>query len=201
MAMGWETGVQFHAGECIFLLATWSREAMGPTQSPVQLEQLSLSPDIKQPERQTDHWTPCSAEVKVARNFTYTPPFMSWCLIKQWILPALLHYSRCVPIRTVIVHLCSKIKAIGAVRNNVKNDKKSVSLKWIYRIIDGRPSCSWTDYCYILVWSSFCIVVTHAVQHSYSASYCFLLIVSYRADVWRPCYNCDYGESVTKHLN
>jgi len=45
----------------------------------------ALSPRAKRPEREADHSTPSSAEVKNVRSYTSTPAyvFMIWCLVKH----------------------------------------------------------------------------------------------------------------------
>jgi hypothetical protein len=62
-----------------------SRTALGPTQSPSQWVAGDLSLGVKQPEREADHSSPYSAEVKNAWSYTYTPQyaFMVWCLVKH----------------------------------------------------------------------------------------------------------------------
>jgi hypothetical protein len=74
----------FRQGLQVFLLATASLPALGPTQPPIQ-----SVPWIKRPGREADHSPPPSAEVKNAWSYTSTPPyiFMVWCLMKQWIRP------------------------------------------------------------------------------------------------------------------
>jgi hypothetical protein len=69
----------------IFLFATVSRPALGPTQPPIQWAPGALFLEVKWPGRKADHSPPSSAEVKNARSYTSTPQyvFMAWCLVKQ----------------------------------------------------------------------------------------------------------------------
>jgi hypothetical protein len=48
-------------------------------------EYQALSPELKQPGHEADHSPPSSAEVKDARSYTSTPPYvcMAWYLVKQ----------------------------------------------------------------------------------------------------------------------
>jgi hypothetical protein len=63
-ATGWTIGVLGFDSRRrlgIFLFTTASRTALGPTQPPIQ---WALSLRVKQPERESDHSPPSSAEVK-----------------------------------------------------------------------------------------------------------------------------------------
>jgi hypothetical protein len=46
------------------LIFTESREALGPTQPPIQWVPWAISPGVKRPGREADHSPPSSAEVK-----------------------------------------------------------------------------------------------------------------------------------------
>jgi hypothetical protein len=59
----------------IFLFATVSRPAVGPTQSPIQ---GALTLGVKRPERETEQSPPSSAEVKNEWNCTSTPQYVLW---------------------------------------------------------------------------------------------------------------------------
>jgi hypothetical protein len=47
-----------------FLFSTSSRPALGSTQLPIQLLPWGLSPGVKRPGSETDHWPPASVKVK-----------------------------------------------------------------------------------------------------------------------------------------
>jgi hypothetical protein len=68
----------------IFLLATASRLALGPTQSPIQWVLAVLS-GVKQMGCEADHSPPSSAKVKKEWSYTSNPQhiFMAWCLVKH----------------------------------------------------------------------------------------------------------------------
>jgi hypothetical protein len=63
----------------IYLYATASRPALGPTQPPIEGVPGPLSQGIKWPGRES------SAEMKNAWNYTSNPPYvvMAWWLVKQ----------------------------------------------------------------------------------------------------------------------
>jgi hypothetical protein len=50
---------------------------------PIQWVPGDLSPELKQPGRETDHSPPTIAQVKKTWTYTSTPPyvFMAWCLV------------------------------------------------------------------------------------------------------------------------
>jgi len=77
----WTPVVRFPAEAGIFLFATVSRPALGPTESPIQLIAGALSLEIMRPEHEVDHSPPCTAEVKI-----FIPPchlqFMYW--LNSW---------------------------------------------------------------------------------------------------------------------
>jgi hypothetical protein len=77
-------GVQFLARLGIFLFATASRWALGPTQSHIQWVPGVLSLEVKWLGLEADHRTPSSTEVNTS-NYTSTPSyaFMVWCLVKH----------------------------------------------------------------------------------------------------------------------
>jgi hypothetical protein len=68
----------------ILLFDTASRQAMEPTQPPIQRVPGVLSLGVKRPGRETDHSPTSSAEVKNAWSYTSTPQyaFMAWCSVK-----------------------------------------------------------------------------------------------------------------------
>jgi len=97
-ATGWTTGVLFPETEMVgfSLSSTTSRPALGPTQPPIRWVPGAFTPRAKRPGREADHLPLCSAEVKNAWSYTYTPPirfhgvvnygrdvFMAWCFVKQ----------------------------------------------------------------------------------------------------------------------
>jgi hypothetical protein len=58
----------------LFLLATTSRLALGPTQPPVQWVAGAFTPGIKRPGSEANHSPPSSAEVKNPWSYTSAPP-------------------------------------------------------------------------------------------------------------------------------
>jgi len=64
---------------------TASRPSPGPTQSPIQLVTVVLSPGVKLPGLETDHSPPSSAKVKYTCSYTCTLQyfFMAWYSAKQ----------------------------------------------------------------------------------------------------------------------
>jgi hypothetical protein len=80
---GW-WGFESRQGLGIFLFTTASRQALGPTQPPIQWVPGALSLGVKRPGREADHSPPSSAEVKNAWSYTSTPQyaFMAWCSVK-----------------------------------------------------------------------------------------------------------------------
>jgi hypothetical protein len=78
-------GFDSRRGLGIFLFATVSRTALGPTQHPIQRVPGVVSVGIKRPAREADHSPPSSAEVKNAWSYTSTPQyvFMTWYLVKN----------------------------------------------------------------------------------------------------------------------
>jgi hypothetical protein len=79
------TGVRYPTGAGIFLLATASRPALGPTQPRIICILGAFSSEVKRPGCEADHPPPSSAEVKNAWHYTSTPTYvlMAWCLIKS----------------------------------------------------------------------------------------------------------------------
>jgi hypothetical protein len=66
-----------------FLFSTSSRQALGPTQLPIQWVPETLSPGVKRLGHEADHSPRTSAEVKKMWIYTSTPlyAFMVYCLI------------------------------------------------------------------------------------------------------------------------
>jgi hypothetical protein len=66
----------------IFVFTTASRQALGPTQPPIQWVPGVLTLGVKRPGREADHSLPSSAEVKNAWSCTSSPQyaFMECCL-------------------------------------------------------------------------------------------------------------------------
>jgi hypothetical protein len=66
-----------------FLFFTWSRPALGPTQSPIERVAGALSAGVKWHGRESDHSPPASAKVKKMWLYRTTPQyaFMVQCLI------------------------------------------------------------------------------------------------------------------------
>jgi len=60
----------------IFMFLTASRQALGPTQPPLQCVPGVLSPRLKWPGRETDRLLPSSVEVKSAWSYTSTPTLL-----------------------------------------------------------------------------------------------------------------------------
>jgi hypothetical protein len=61
---GWITNVPFPEGAKNFPFSIRPRPALGPTKLPLQWIPGPVSPDVKRPQRNADHWTASSAEVK-----------------------------------------------------------------------------------------------------------------------------------------
>jgi hypothetical protein len=91
LGCGLDDGVEFRQGLGIFLCTTAFRPVLGRTQHP---EAYLLG--IKRPEREADHSSQSSAQVKDAWNYTSTPryAFMAWCSVKAqgqlYLLPSYL---------------------------------------------------------------------------------------------------------------
>jgi hypothetical protein len=66
-------GVRVPVGSRIFSKS--SRPTLGSMQPPIQWVPRALSPGLKRPEREADHSTPASAEVKKMWIYTSTPPY------------------------------------------------------------------------------------------------------------------------------
>jgi hypothetical protein len=64
------TGFDSWQGQGIFLFTTASRPAPGPNQSLIK-----WAPGINRPGREADHSPPSSTEIKIAWNYTSTPPY------------------------------------------------------------------------------------------------------------------------------
>jgi hypothetical protein len=82
---GWtaeKSGFDLRLVQEIHLSSTASRAALGPTQSPIQWLMGALSLGIKRLGREVDHSPPSSAEIKNEWSYTYTSPYVLWCLIK-----------------------------------------------------------------------------------------------------------------------
>jgi len=69
----------------IFLMATASKPAPGPTQPPIQRLPGAITPRVKQPGREADHSSLSSAEVKNVWSYTSTPQyvFTASCSVKH----------------------------------------------------------------------------------------------------------------------
>jgi hypothetical protein len=65
-----------------------SRPALGPTQPPIQWIPGALSPGVKRPGREADHWPLSSADVKKMWIYTSAPPYP--CLFTRTVLLRLL---------------------------------------------------------------------------------------------------------------
>jgi len=57
-----------------FLFATTSRQALGPTQHPIQEVPRTPIPGINHPRHEVDHSPPSSAKVKNAWSYTIQSP-------------------------------------------------------------------------------------------------------------------------------
>jgi hypothetical protein len=68
------SGFESQQGLKIFLFATSSRPALGPTQPPIQGVPGALSMGVRRLGREADHSSPSSAEVKNAWSCISTPP-------------------------------------------------------------------------------------------------------------------------------
>jgi hypothetical protein len=75
-------GFDSRRGLGIFLFTAVFRMALGLTQPPIQRVPGALSLGIMRPGRETDHSPPSSVEVKNAWNYTSTPQYVAWCLVK-----------------------------------------------------------------------------------------------------------------------
>jgi hypothetical protein len=69
-------GFESRQGLGIFLFATASRTALGPTHPPVQWVPAALSLGVKRPGREADHSPPSSAEVENAWSYIPTPQYV-----------------------------------------------------------------------------------------------------------------------------
>jgi hypothetical protein len=85
LGYGLDDRVWFQARAGILFFATAFRPALGPTQPPIQWVPGALSLGVKRPRREADHSSTSIAEVKNARTYTSTPPyvFMAWDLDKH----------------------------------------------------------------------------------------------------------------------
>jgi hypothetical protein len=72
------SGVDSRWGLEIFLFTTASRQALRPTQPPIQGVLRVLSPGVKRPGREAGHSPNFSAEVKNEWSYTSTPNKFSW---------------------------------------------------------------------------------------------------------------------------
>jgi hypothetical protein len=74
-----DQGFESRQGLRIFLFATMSRTALGPTQPPIQWVPGALSLGVKLPGHETDHSPPSSAEVKEwVELYLQSPNMASW---------------------------------------------------------------------------------------------------------------------------
>jgi hypothetical protein len=69
-----DRGFESRQGLGILVFTTMSRQALGPTQPPIQWAPGALSPGVKRPGRQADCSLPSSAEANNAWRYTSTPP-------------------------------------------------------------------------------------------------------------------------------
>jgi hypothetical protein len=77
--MGWTIGIQIPAGAAmsfLFIFATASRPAVGPTQPPSEWVKGAFCPGVKQAGRDADHSPPSSPEVRNARSYTSTSQYV-----------------------------------------------------------------------------------------------------------------------------
>jgi hypothetical protein len=80
-----QVGLNSQQGQGVFLFATTSRPALGPTQPPNQWVLEALSPGVKQLVGCEAFYSPSTAEIKNAWIYTATPPyvFMIWYVVKH----------------------------------------------------------------------------------------------------------------------
>jgi hypothetical protein len=71
-------GVRVPVKSRIFSFSTSLRPALGPTQPPIQWVPGSLYPRVMRPEREADHSSPTSAEIKKRRSIHPLPHTPSW---------------------------------------------------------------------------------------------------------------------------
>jgi len=77
-ATGWMIGDSSFLG--IFLFTTVSRQALGPTQPPIQWVPGYISLGVKWPMREADHSPASSVEVKeCVESYLHFPNTPSWC--------------------------------------------------------------------------------------------------------------------------
>jgi hypothetical protein len=67
-------GSEFRQELGILLFTTASRQALGPTQAPIQWVPWALFVVEEQPGREANHYPPSNVEVKNAWSYTFTPP-------------------------------------------------------------------------------------------------------------------------------
>jgi hypothetical protein len=72
--MGWMVAVRFPTKAGIFFHSTASRQALGPTQPPIQLVPAAISAGVDWPGNEADHLPLSAAEVNNALICTCTPP-------------------------------------------------------------------------------------------------------------------------------
>jgi hypothetical protein len=79
-----DPGFESRQGLGIFLFATASRPALGPTQPPIKWVTGSLSLREKRPGREADHSPPSTADVKNAWSCISAPQYVliAWFLVK-----------------------------------------------------------------------------------------------------------------------
>jgi hypothetical protein len=66
-----------------FLLSSFFRTALGPTQPPIQWVPGAPSLGVKRPGREADHSPPSSVEVKECVELYLQYSFMEWCSAKK----------------------------------------------------------------------------------------------------------------------
>jgi hypothetical protein len=75
------------SGLDFFFLATASRPALGPTQSPTQWVPRALSPGVKRPGCELTTHLHLLPRLRMREALSSIPKyvFTAWCLLKQWI--------------------------------------------------------------------------------------------------------------------
>lgn len=79
--MGWATGVRFSAKDVDFLYSSASGSELNSTQPHTQSLRAFVEMGLKRPERETDHHTPPSAEVKACGAILLLPAVCLHCIV------------------------------------------------------------------------------------------------------------------------